>query len=36
MSEEGMAKSKQCQDHVDSFFDHKGVFHHEYPPPGRL
>jgi hypothetical protein len=26
---------EQCQDHVDGFFYHKGVVHHEYTPPGQ-
>jgi hypothetical protein len=35
MSEEGSAKSQQRQDHVDGFFNQKGVVHHEYTPPDQ-
>jgi hypothetical protein len=34
MSEEDAAKLKQFQGHVDGFFNHEGVFHQEYAPPG--
>ena len=36
MSEEGATKPEQREGHVDCFFfDHEGVFHHEYAPPGQ-
>jgi len=36
MSEEGAANSEQRQGHVACFFfDHEGVVHHEYAPPGQ-
>ena len=35
MSEEGTAKTKECQGHVDGFFFfHDGV-HHKHAPPGQ-
>jgi hypothetical protein len=33
-SEEGAAKLEPRQGHVDGFFYHEGVVHHEYAPPG--
>ena len=32
---EGVAELEQRQGHDDCFFDHEGVVHHEYVPPGQ-
>lgn len=36
ISMEGQTSLMQCQEHVDCFFDHNGLVHHEFIPQAKL